>query len=221
MRCSSGFARRLAAALALALFVGGTIGALAAPGLAQERAPSLDELLTAFRGMSGLSARFREEKRVALLAVPLRSEGEIHFAPPGRLLRRVTSPTPSAALIEDGRLTMTANGERQEIDLSSNPVVAGFVSSFRHVLAGDRAALEETYRIGYAREDDGGWELTLRPKGAPLDQFLERMVMRGRGTNVVEMRMVEVSGDTTVTTFHDVNVGRRWSEAELRRVFRL
>lgn len=181
----------------------------------------LDALLASFRGMTGLSARFVEDKTIALLATPIRSEGEIHFVAPGTLMRRVTAPTTSAALIERGRLTMVANGQRQEIDLTSNAVVGGFISSFADVLAGDRAALERTYRITYARLEGGDWKLTLRPKGAPLDQFLTEMEMIGNGRSVKTMRMVEVSGDVTLTTFRDVRLDRRFSDTERRQIFRL
>lgn len=189
------------------------------PGGAQSGA-SLDQLLEQFRGLPGLSARFREEKRVALLAVPIRSEGEIHFAPPGRLLRKVTAPTASTALIADGRLTFASQGQRQEFDLTRQPLVAGFVDSFRSVLAGDRAALERAYRISY-RSRGEGWELTLRPRGAPLNRFLQEMSLVGQGVEVSEMRMVEVSGDATTTEFFEIDAAKRWSEAEARRVFRL
>lgn len=181
----------------------------------------LDQLLQEFRGLPGLSARFREEKRVALLAVPLRSEGEIHFAPPGRLLRKVTAPTTSTALIADGRLTFASQGNRQEFDLTRQPLVAGFVDSFRSVLAGDRAALERAYRISFEPQDDGGWQLTLRPRGAPLNQFLREMTLVGNGVRVSTMRMVEVSGDTTTTEFFEINANKRWTDAEANRTFRL
>ncbi len=46
---------------------------------------TLDQLLARFAGMSGLSAKFREEKRMALLAAPLVNEGILYFAPKGRL----------------------------------------------------------------------------------------------------------------------------------------
>lgn len=204
--------------LALALVLVATAG-LALPSSAQTT--ELDALLASFRGMTGLSARFVEEKTIALLATPIRSEGEVHFVAPGTLMRRVTSPTTSAALIERGRLTMVANGQRQEIDLTSNAVVGGFISSFADVLAGDRVALERTYRITYARLPDGDWKLTLRPKGAPLNQFLTEMEMIGNGRSVKTMRMIEVSGDVTLTTFRDVRLDRQFDDAERRQLFRL
>ncbi|MEM9195672.1 MAG: outer membrane lipoprotein carrier protein LolA, partial [Myxococcota bacterium] len=86
---------------------------LGTPAEGQDETLSLDRLLEGFSEMPGLSARFREEKRIALLAVPLRSEGEIHFAPPGKLLRRVNQPTESAALIEGDTLTLVSGGREE------------------------------------------------------------------------------------------------------------
>ena len=73
----------------------------------------------------------------------------VAFAPPGRLVRRITSPTESVALIERGQLTLASGDRRETVDLSTNDVVAAFVDTFRHVLAGELSALEETYRIDF------------------------------------------------------------------------
>jgi hypothetical protein len=188
--------------------------------LAQQQRMTLQRLLSAFQSMPGLSARFTEEKRLAMLAVPLRSEGEILFAPPDRLLRKVTSPTPSAALLIGGRLTLEAGGRRQEMDLSQSEVVSGFVDTFRHVLAGDQAALERTYRMVF-RVDDDGWRLTLNPKTDALRRFLRNIVLEGDGASIRSMIMNEANGDTSVTTFSEVNARRRFSDAERTRLFRL
>jgi outer membrane lipoprotein-sorting protein len=182
---------------------------VAAPAVAEEDKTTgpvtLDRLLSGMAELPGLTVEFEEEKRITLLAVPVRSEGVIHFAPPGTLLRRVTAPEPSAALIEGERLSFMDNGERQEIDLEDNPVVAGFVDSFRHVLAGDREALERTYRVRFEASGKS-WTLTLEPKDGALARFLERMVLEGSGERIERMKMVEASGDVTVTTFSSVRV---------------
>lgn len=194
--------------------------ALVAPATAQQSAPSLDALLRRFAAMPGMSARFREEKRIALLAVPVRSEGVIYFTPPGKLMRRVTAPTESYALLEGGRLTFASEGERQVVELGESPVLAGFVESFRYVLAGDRAALERTYRVDYEREG-AQWRLTLKPRNEQLARFLREMVLEGEGFAVKTMTMAEVSGDVTTTEIFDVDPERRFSAAETRRLFRV
>lgn len=187
---------------------------------AQQSAPSLQALLDRFGEMPGMSAEFREEKRIALLAVPVRSEGVLYFAPPGKLMRKVTSPTASYALLEGGTLTFASQGERQVLEVNENPVVSGFVQIFRYVLAGDRQALERTYHVDY--DTDGSeWTLTLKPKNEALARFLDRMVLEGEGFAVERMTMTEVSGDTTVTEFSNVNPRRRFSSAEQRRLFRV
>lgn len=198
--------------------------ALGSTALAQDEAspPTLDALLERFAASPGFEARFVEEKRIALLAVPVRSEGHLWFAPPGRLMRRVERPDPSAALIDQGRLRMRQGDHVEEISIDENPVLRGFIDSFRAVLAGDRAALARFYRADYApNAEGGGWALTLRPRGDALSRFLREIRLRGRGAVVSEMWMIEVNGDETHTTFHDVDTARRFSQADARRIFHI
>jgi outer membrane lipoprotein-sorting protein len=201
-------------ALALVL-VAGTV-----PSRAQEQQPTLEQLLGGFSSMRGLSARFTERKQIALLVAPLESSGEVHFAAPDRLLRKVSSPSPSTVLLDGNQLTMASNGRREQIDLSTQPVVAAFVDSFRQVLRGDRVALDRTYRVGFTT-GERGWRLTLRPKQGPLRRFLVSLEIRGSAREIRSMRLLERSGDVTVTEFSDVRADRRWTPAQIRRIFRL
>jgi outer membrane lipoprotein-sorting protein len=211
----SGLKRVLAAAIVLGLGI---------PAGASAQAPTLERLLERFSELPGLEARYREEKRIALLAVPTRSEGRIWFANPGRLLRRQRSPEEATALIADGRLRFSQGDRVEELSIEDNPVLRGFVDSFRAVLAGDREALERYYDAELTpRPDDGAqaWTLTLIPRNEALARFLRRIVMRGEGVTISEMRMVEVNGDETRTEFFDVNTDRRYSPGEARRLFRV
>jgi len=182
--------------------------------------PSVDALLRAFAAMPGLYARFHEEKHVALLSLPLESDGEIYFTPPGRMLRKVTSPTPSWALLEGDHVTLVSPGERRVLDLGQSPVVRGFVGAFRDVLAGDRAALERSYTLDFSSAGDD-FTLTLRPREAQLSRFLRQLSLHGHGLALTRIRMVETSGDVTVTTFTQVDPARHYSADEHSRLFRL
>ena len=88
--------RRPLLALSLALCCVTLAGASPTSSQAQPAAPTLERLLAGFASMTGMSARFVEEKQIALLARPIRSEGVLYFTAPGRLMRLVTSPTVSA-----------------------------------------------------------------------------------------------------------------------------
>ena len=212
---------RSAVAFKLASVAVAILAVASAPAArAQNEEPTLDALLESFSSMRGLSARFTERKQIALLAAPLESEGEIHFAPPDKLVRRVTAPSASVVLLDGRQLTMASNGREERIDLSTQPVVASFVDSFRHVLRGDRAALERAYRISFER-DEQAWRMVLRPKGQALRRFMTSLELRGTGPAIQSMRMVERSGDVTVTEFRDVRPNRRFSAAQRRQIFRL
>ncbi len=183
---------------------------------------TLEALLGRFAAAPGFEASFVEEKRIALLAVPVRNEGHLYFAPPGRLLRRVERPDPSVALIANGSLRMRQGDHVEELSIDDNPVLRGFIDSFRAVLAGDREALARFYESDYTPDaEGGGWQLVLHPRGGALARFLREIRIRGRGVTVTEMRMTEVNGDETHTTFSDVNTARRFSPAEIRRIFRV
>lgn len=191
---------------------------LSAPAQAQD-APTLDGLLSSFSSIPGLSARFREEKRIALMALPIRSEGRIYYTP-GRLLRTTSSPSESRALIDAQELTIRSGDTHEVIALRDNPVVAGFVGSIRHVLAGERRALEAAYELEF-RTEGSSWVLTMRPKNRDLQRFLREMVLEGEGVRLMRMRMREVSGDETTTEFFDVDATRRYGDAEIRTLFRV
>lgn len=198
-------------------FIASIVVAFASSARAQ--APTLERVLGAFSELRGLTAEFHETKRIALLAVPVESDGVIRFMP-GKLYREVTRPTRSVALVEGDRLTMSSGGERQEIDLSDNPIVGGFVGTFRHVLAGDRAALEQTYTLDFQVQGDA-WTLTLRPRSEALRRFLTSLRLVGRGQAIERTVMTERTGDVTETTFSNVDPDHEWTAAERRTQFRV
>jgi outer membrane lipoprotein-sorting protein len=195
----------------------------AATGSVAERdaPPTLDGLLTRFRGIVGLSARYREEKRIALLAQPLVSEGTVHYAPPGRIARHTLTPTTSSVVLDGTTLRFGDGTSERSIDVASSPVVGAFVDSFRAVLAGDRAALERSFKLDFRAPGGQKWELGLVPREASLAGILREIRFAGDGLVLSQMRIREASGDEGVTTFSDVDAAHVYSPAEAARVFRL
>lgn len=182
---------------------------------------SLDGLFRRMAGIEALECHFREEKHIALLSAPIVTEGSIHYVRPGRMARRATSPSTQVLLIDGSSLRMWDGSREETIDLASQPVVRSFVDSILSLLAGDRAALERNYTLALAPSPEG-LVLTLTPRSRPLDQFLRsiRFTMTS-DYDLVRMEMLEVSGDSTTTTFSAVNDHRRYAPAELDRLFRL
>ena len=181
---------------------------------------SIETLLESFKQMPGLEAHFREEKTIAILAVPIVSEGTLHFAPPARMARHTIAPDESSLLL-DGRTLSFGDGSTQEqIDLEANPVVREYVNSFLQILEGDSETLERIWSLklmGRVEE----WEMILQPKSESIRKTILEMVLRGHGITIEWMKIVESTGDESVTTFTDVNPKRRYSPIEIERIFKI
>jgi outer membrane lipoprotein-sorting protein len=179
----------------------------------------LGRLLDRFEALEGLECRFREERRVALIAAPLVSEGRIFFDPPGRFLRRTEAPEPASMRIADGELLMVDGDRTERMAVDQNPVLQAFLESFRAVLAGDRDTLERFYRVELTARDGDAWSLRLVPRDAALARFVRDIALDGEGVRIRRMVIREVSGDVSETAFRDVDLDRRFSAAEARALF--
>ena len=181
----------------------------------------VNALFAAFSKSPGLSAHFREEKKLAMLDKPLVNEGTIHFAPPGRLARHTTRPVESTLLIDGSKLQFGDAEGQQSVDLAANPVARLFVDSFVKLLAGDRAGLEKIFTMKFTPGSAEAWRLVLVPQVAPMDKVIKELDLHGAGLIVHDVDVRETSGDVTHTTFSDVDVNHHYDAAEAARVFRL
>ncbi len=196
------------------------------PGAVAEKSATtsswtLQSLLTRMAAMPGLSARFHEEKHMALLAVPLTNEGTLHFARGVGLVRHTEAPAASTVLIRGEQLSVGTGSERRDIDLGQNPVVRLFVDSILKIYAGDGPALERMYTMQFTPGPGDLWGLRLVPKLSPMDKIIAEIELTGRGLALQTMKIVEKSGDETTTSFSSVQLDRTFSPAELETLFRL
>lgn len=217
MRRGQGSTRKL---VLLAVSSFSLLCALTPAPLRAEGSAGLDALLKEFSRVPGLSARFREEKRIALLRQPLVNEGTIHFAPPRTMARHVLSPTVSTLLIEGETMTVADRASRRTLDLRKEPLLASFVEAFLGVVSGERKALERHYRLSFERLATG-WALRLQPKGAAAQRAIVAITLEGNGVELRRLRVEERSGDTSETLFRDVDARHRYGRAERKRVFRI
>jgi hypothetical protein len=124
-------------------------------------------------------------------------------------------------VVDGKRLRFGDDVGKDEIDLAANPVVAVFVDSFLQVLAGDVNALEHSYKVEFSNGEGRAWTLTLRPKAEPMTKIVERIVLRGSDAVVRELEVWEVGGDSTLTTFLDVDVTHTYTAKEIADVFKV
>ena len=131
---------------------------------------------------------FLEVRDSPLLKEALRLQGEYRRPQDDTLVREVTAPYRETTTLRAGTATITRDGKRpRTFSLSHAPELASLQTSFGALLAGDRAGLEQHYRLRVAGPRQR-WTLTLAPKDAALAAKVREIVLYGQGA---ELRCIE------------------------------
>ena len=138
---------------------------------------------------------FVELRGSPMLKAPLRIEGEYRRPDNNTLVREVRSPYAEVTTLRNGQATLARAGKApRTFALSRVPELAGLQASFGALLAGDRALLEQRYRLtplGTRQQ----WTLVLVPLDAQVKGTVRDITLYGRGA---ELRCIEtrpVKGD--------------------------
>ena len=143
------------------------------------------------------SAAFSEKKFIAMLNRPVESSGELRFIPPNRLEKRTLKPKPETLVLEGEQLQVERRGRKHVLQLRDYPEIAGMVESIRATLAGDRAALEQVYRLNL-QGGANAWVLNLAPLDSRLSGIVTRIRMEGVRNEVRRMEILLADGDRSV-----------------------
>jgi|SRR5450631_2823818 len=148
-------------------------------------------------------ADFVEQHFLALLSRPVESSGELLYDAPDRLEKHTLEPRPeSLMLVGDVLSIRRGGGHRRVLDLKSHPQILPFVESIRATLAGDREALERTFRVEYAGDLER-WTLLLVPRESQVAASVAQVRIDGSRENLrhVEIRLRD--GDRSLMTLRD------------------
>ena len=175
------------------------IAALLAVAAAAQAAPAwtLEQLLAGFAQVRSARATFVEKKTVRVLERPLISSGELRFEAPDRLEKRTLRPQPEVLRLEGDLLTLERGERRVRLDLRSSPEASALVASIRGTLAGDRKALEDTYRLRL-EGTQGSWALTLTPREPGIGALVQRIRIAGRNADISVIDVDLANGDSTL-----------------------
>jgi outer membrane lipoprotein-sorting protein len=168
-----------------------------------QAALNLDQLMTELARNPGGRATFVEKRHLALLDKPVIATGDMRYTPPDRLEKRTLTPQVETMVLEKDTLSLERDRRRMTIRLSSRPEVAAFVDSIRSTLAGDRAALERSYRLSLTGSLDA-WVLTLVPNDARIADMLKRITVSGVRQQVLGIEYLQADGDRTEMTIEPV-----------------
>ncbi len=140
-------------------------------------------------------ARFREEKRLAVLTEPLRSTGRLLYRRPDRLEKVTELPEAESLVVDGDRLVITTGQEPPRVvDLAAHPEVRAAVDAVRGPLSGDLAALRRSFAVT-ASGTPASWRLVLVPTDPAAARLLATVEVSGAGDQPREVVIRQADGD--------------------------
>lgn len=157
------------------------------------------QLMQSLAKVAAGRATFVETKYLAMLDRPLQSSGELWYRAPDHLEKRTLKPRPETLVIDGDTLTIERGSRKLSVQLQEYPELAGFLDSIRGTLAGDRQALERTFKLKLEGNPER-WQLSLAPLDAKMATTIHLIRIAGSRDNVRSIEIIQTDGDRSVMT---------------------
>ncbi|MBC7696745.1 MAG: outer membrane lipoprotein carrier protein LolA [Bacteroidia bacterium] len=159
----------------------------------------IDRLMQSLASSRSGSASFVEKKTIAMLDKPVESSGELFYTAPDRLEKRTLKPNPESMLLDKDKLIVEQRGKKHTLSLANYPEVAAFIDSIRGTLAGDRKALERSYKLSLDG-DEQNWNLSLLPIEDKMKKVVAKINIAGAGNILHSIEIKQADGDRSLMT---------------------
>lgn len=142
---------------------------------------------------------FVEKKYIAMLDKPVESSGELLYTAPDGLEKRTLKPKAESMIIKGGELFIERGQQKHRLQLQAYPELAAFIDSIRGTLAGDRKALERSYRLSLEGTAER-WTLRLLPLNEKMAAVIQRISISGSRDQVSSIEISQADGDSSLMT---------------------
>jgi len=158
---------------------------------------ALDRLLALLAQRQHGVADFDETQYLSMLKRPAHSSGVLNYDAPDHLEQRTLKPRPQSVVLDHGMLTLRVGAHQRTLRLQDYPQFAPLIDSVRATLAGDRAALEQRFEIGFDGDLDH-WQLLLRPLEPKLASIVTRIRLSGERDAILQVEVQQSDGDRSL-----------------------
>jgi hypothetical protein len=149
-----------------------------------------------------LRGNFTQSREIALLETPLQSSGSFLLSDLG-LYWRQDKPLASVMIADHSRLLQQVDdGPLQAIDVTKNPMVLTFSTSFLSIFNGSESELRDQFGVEFATGEND-WSIQLTPATYPMSEAIETIILRGR-EYIEELTVTSRSSEKTVIRFSDL-----------------
>jgi hypothetical protein len=159
----------------------------------------LDRIMSALAQRKHGHVTFVEKKFIALLDRPIESSGELLYDAPDRLEKKTLKPRPESLVLEGGVISAQRGRHHYVLDVKQYPQVMPFIESIRATLAGDRAALERTFKVEIVGNFED-WTLVLLPADSKLTRTVKEIHIEGEKDLIRLVEIREADGDRSLLT---------------------
>ncbi|MDB5880758.1 MAG: putative transrane protein [Ramlibacter sp.] len=164
----------------------------------------LQQLMDSLAHNKSGRATFVETKRIAMLDRPIESSGELLYTAPDRLEKRTLKPKPESMIVQGSELVVDRGGRSFRVQLDAQPQLAAFIDSIRGTLAGDRKALERSYRLSLEGTQQN-WVLQLVPVENRMRGVIKQIRVAGVQDQVKSVEISQADGDSSLMTIEKSN----------------
>jgi Outer membrane lipoprotein carrier protein LolA-like len=174
------------------------LGCLARAATAFGLPPDVDTLIRGLARKAPASVAFTEARFSALLKEPLVVSGELEYAGPASLDRRVTEPYRESTAIRGESVRLERDGEPERtFALKRVPELRALLSGFVALLSGDATSIRKDFSVE-SGGDDASWRLELKPVEASARRRLMEIVVNGSGGEPRCFSMLDTRGGGSV-----------------------
>ena len=168
-----------------------------APVDSQAAGQDLDQLMALLAKRQHGHVTFVEEHFLAVLDRPVESSGELLYDAPDRLEKRTLKPKPETVILQHGVITAQRGHHTYVLNLSDYPQIVPLIDSIRATLAGDRTALERSFKVTF----DGSleqWTLTLTPSDPVAAKSVRQIRIEGARDAMHSVEIQQADGDRSL-----------------------
>lgn len=146
---------------------------------------------------------FEQDKYIAVLPQPLRSEGRFSYSPEQGLDWETLRPIANRLTFNDQGISQTVDGKVVwQVD-ANQPAAVTISQVMSSVLAMNWEVLQNYFQL-QGQVDDSGWQLHLEPRDASLKQVVEAIAIAG-DRDVESLTLMEANGDRTEIRFRELD----------------
>ena len=157
----------------------------------------VEQLMRSLAQTRSSHARFVEKKTIAMLDQAVESSGELFYSAPDHLEKRTLKPKPESMILDHGTLVIERGRQKHRLQLQDYPELAAFIDSIRATLAGDRKALERSYRLSLDGTAEH-WTLQLLPVDEKMRAVVKGIRIAGVRDALRSIEITQADGDSSL-----------------------